>query len=83
MSKRRKTLSENIIRSARVLRNHLGLTALPRQVAPAKTTPNRVTTPAPPHVNGPQGCSLHTGDAETITNGPPNKDNGENASLAL
>lgn len=83
MSNSRKIMRENVIRSARVLLNHVALTALPKQVAPASTTPKRVTTPAPPHVNGPQGCSLQTGAAHIVTRGPPRSDRGEKASSTL
>jgi len=83
MSNSRKTIRENIMRSARVLLNHVALTALPRQVAPASTMPKRATTPAPPHVNGPHGCSLQTGAAHIVTKGPPRSDKGEKASSTL
>lgn len=83
MSNSKKSVRENVIKSARVLLSHVALTALPKQVAPASTMPKRVTTPAPPHVNGPQGCSLQTGAAHIVTSGPPRSDSGEKASSAL
>lgn len=76
-------MRENVIRIASVPRSHVALTALPRQVAPASTMPKRVTTPAPPHVNGPQGSSFQTGAAHNITRGPPRSDRGEKASMIL
>lgn len=80
MSNSRKMIREKVIRSVRVLLSHVALTALLRQVAPASTMPKRATTPAPPHVNGPQGCSLQTGAAHIVTKGPPRSDNGEKVS---
>lgn len=76
-------MREKIISNARVLLNHVALTALPRHVAPARKIAKSMTTPAPPQVKGPHGCNLHTGDAHIITKGPPNKDKGEKASSAL
>lgn len=80
MSNSRKIIREKVIRSVRVLLSHVALTALLRQVAPASTMPKRATTPAPPHVNGPQGCSLQAGAAHIVTKGPPRSDKGEKVS---
>lgn len=80
MSNNRNIIREKVIRRARVLLNHVALTALARQVAPASTMPKRATTPAPPQVNGPQGCSLQAGAAHIVTKGPPRSDSGEKAS---
>lgn len=80
MSNNRNIIREKVIRSARVLLSHVALTALAKQVAPASTMPKRATTPAPPHVNGPQGWSLQTGPAHIVTKGPPRSDSGEKVS---
>lgn len=74
---------ENIMRRARVDLSHIALMELLRQVAPASTTAKRMTTPTPPHVNGPQGISLQTGAAHSNTRGPPRSDKGEKASSTL
>lgn len=76
-------LMENIMSIARVLLSHCALTALPRQVAPARTMENRLTTLTPPQVNGPHGCSFQSGATQTMTRGPPSSDSGEKASSAL
>lgn len=75
-----KTLMEKIIKWAKVRLSHLARTALLRHVAQVSSMPKRVTTTAPPHVNGPQGCNLQTGEAQSSNKGPPSRDKGEKAS---